>query len=97
LDSKEKALLFRVSAERNYRQDFQSYILPFMGDTELNDVSVDTLEKFRIHLVNERRLALKTARNIIDGSFRAMLRDAGRRIDRNLFKDLPNNWWPPLP
>jgi len=42
-------------------------------------------------------LALKTARKIIDGSFRAMIRDAGRRIERNPFNDFPNNWWPRLP
>jgi len=89
---KKKPPFVRVSLERNYRQDFQRNILPFMGDTELNRVSVDTLERFRIHLVNERRLALKTARNIVDGSLRAMLRVAGRRIDRNPFNDLPNNW-----
>jgi hypothetical protein len=27
----------------------------------------------------------------------AMVRDAGRRIDRNPFNDLPANWWPRLP
>jgi integrase len=39
---------------------------------------------------------MKTARNIIDASLRAMFRDAGRRIERNPFNDLPNNWWPRL-
>ena len=54
-----------------------------MGDMELNSVTIDTLESFRIHLVDERGLALKTARNIIDGSLKAMFRDAGRRAERN--------------
>ena len=67
-----------------------------MGDMELNEMTADTL-RARFHLVNERELALKTARNIIDGSLRAMIRDAGRRVDRNPFNDLPNNWWPRLP
>lgn len=58
---------------------------------------VDVLGSFRIHLVDERRLAVKTARNIIDGSLRAMFRDAGRRVDRNPFKEIPANWWPRLP
>ena len=65
---KKKPPFVRVSLERNYRQDFQSYILPFMGEMELNSVNVDTLESFRVQLVNEWRLALKTVRNIIDGS-----------------------------
>jgi integrase len=26
-----------------------------------------------------------------------MFRDAGRRVDRNPFNDLPANWWPRLP
>ena len=40
---------------------------------------------------------MKTARNVIDASLRAMFRDAVRRIERNPFNDLPNNWWPRLP
>ena len=68
-----------------------------MGDMELNSVTVETLEDFRLHLVQERKLTLKTARNIIDGSLRAMFRDAGRRVGRNPFNDLPANWWRRLP
>ena len=77
----------RKSLERDYRQAFTKNILPFMGNLEINSVSVDTLESFRFHLVEERKLALKTARNIIDGSLRAMFRDAGRRLERNPFID----------
>src|SRR5207245_8038086 len=32
-------------------------------------------------------------RNIIN-SLRAMYRDAGRRVQRNPFRDLPEKWWP---
>ena len=87
----------RRSLERDYKQAFNRNILPFMGDLDLNNVTVDTLENFRMHLVEERRLSVKSARNIIDGSLRAMFRDAGRRIERNPFNDLPTNWWPRLP
>lgn len=65
-----------------------------MGDMELNSVTVETLDDFRLQLVEERKLTLKTARNIFDGSLRAMFRDAGRRVDRNPFNDLQANWWP---
>ena len=68
-----------------------------MGDMELNSLTVETLEDFRLQLVEERKLTLKTARNVIDGCLRAMFRDAGRRVDRNPFNDLPPNWWPRLP
>ena len=86
-----------LSLQRDYQQNFKKNILPFMGDMELNGITIDTLENFRIYLVDERGLALKTAKNIIDGSLKAMLRDAGRRVDRNPFHDLPANWWPRLP
>jgi integrase len=87
----------RRSLERDYKQAFNKNILPFMGNLDLNSVTTDTLEDFRMHLVEERRLSVKSARNIIDGSLRAMFRDAGRRIERNPFNDLPANWWPRLP
>jgi integrase len=93
---KKKPPLVRLSLERDYRQAFR-IVNPFMGEMDLNDVTTDTLENLRLHIVEERKLSLKTARNIIDGSLRAMIRDAGRRIERNPFNDLPANWWPRLP
>jgi integrase len=94
---RKKPPFVRRSLERDYKQAFNRSILPFMGDLDLNSVTTDTLENFRIYLVQERRLTVKTVRNIIDGSLRAMFRDAGRRIERNPFNDLPANWWPRLP
>ena len=94
---KKKPPFVRLSLQRDYQQNFKKDILPFMGDMELNASPSDTLENFRIYLVDERGLALKTAKNIIDGSLKAMLRDAGRRVERNPFHDLPANWWPRLP
>jgi hypothetical protein len=94
---KKKPPFVRLSLQRDYQQNFKKNILPFMGDMDLNAVTADMLESFRIHSFDERDLALKTARNIIDGSLRVMIRDAGRRIERNPFNDLPNNWWPRLP
>jgi hypothetical protein len=91
---KKKPPFVRIGLQRNYKQDFQTYILPFMGDAELNAITIDTLESSRVHLVDESHLALKTARNIIDGSLRALYRDAGRRVQQNPFKD---NWWPRVP
>jgi hypothetical protein len=94
---KKKPPLVRRSLERDYRQHFECYIIPFMGEMELNSVMVDTLENFRLNLIEEHNLSVKTARNVIDGSLRAMFRDAGRRLERNPFDDLPEKWWPRLP
>ena len=94
---RKKPPFVRRSLERDYRQAFKKNILPFMGDLDLNSVTVDTLETFRLHLVEERKLTVKTTRNVIDGSLRAMFRDAGRRVERNPFNDLPASWWPRLP
>src|ERR1700752_1192880 len=93
---KKKPPFVRVSLERDYRQAFDRIINPFMWDMALNDVTTDTLENLRMHIVNERKQTMKTARNVIDASLRAMFRDAGRRIERTPFNDLPNNWWPRL-
>jgi len=94
---KKKPPFIRLSLQRAYEQTFKKNTLPFMAQMELNSITVETLENFRFHLVHERKLSLKTARNIIDGSLRAMIRDCGQRIDRNPFNDLPPNWWPRLP
>jgi integrase len=94
---KKKPPFVRKSLKRDYRQAFNRNILPIMGEMELNSVTIDTLEDFRLYLVEERNLSLKTARNIIDGSLRAMFRDAGQRLERNPFDNLPANWWPRLP
>jgi hypothetical protein len=100
---RKKPPFVRLSLERDYRQNFTKNILPFMGHIELSSISIDVLEDFRIYLVEDRKLALKTTRNIIDGSLRAMIRDAAmpregaRLIDRNPFNDLPANWWPRVP
>jgi Phage integrase, N-terminal SAM-like domain len=93
---KKKPPFVRKSLERYYRQAFNKNVLPFMGDLELNSVTVETLEDFRLHLVEERKLTLKTARNVIDGALRPIFRDAGRRMERNPFNDIPANWWPRL-
>ena len=88
---KKKPPFVRLSLQRDYQQSFKKDILPFLGTMELNSITTDTLENFRMYLVNERKLGLKTAKNIVDGSLKAMLRDAGRRLDRNPFHDLPAN------
>ncbi|HVN63117.1 MAG TPA: tyrosine-type recombinase/integrase, partial [Candidatus Binataceae bacterium] len=65
----------RKSAARDYKGHFRGHILDHLGDTALEDLSLAHLEDLRGAL-RKRGLSEKTIRNIIDGSFRAMVRDA---------------------
>ena len=67
--------LIRKSAVRDYKQHFSGYLLSEFGSTLLANLTVTQLSRFRAKLL-ACGLSVKTARNIIDGSFRAMWRDA---------------------
>ena len=90
----------RKGQARDYRQHFNCYILDFLGDRHLKSIEgragVKALEEFRAHLIRNYRISMKTARNVIDASFRAMIRDAETEglIERNPFGGLPPKWWP---
>jgi hypothetical protein len=53
------------------------------------DNQIDTFENFRIYLTEERKLTIKTARNIIDSTLREMFRDAVRRLSRTRLTSFP--------
>jgi len=86
--------LFRRSLIRSYRQHFTAYILPTFKSVCLAGVGNRNLTDFRVELLR-RALGVKTCRNIIDGSFRALYRDARADIDelkgRDPFLDIQ---WP---
>jgi integrase len=67
----------RASAARDYRSHFRNYILDEFGDVALEDLSLSHLEDLRVTM-RKRGLSEKTIRNTIDGSFRAMVRDAAQ-------------------
>jgi integrase len=83
--------LVRRSLVRDYRQHFTCYILPRFKDVSLGEIKTAALRDFQVELVR-KGLAVKTARNIIDGSFRALYRDARGEIEdlegRDPFIDL---------
>jgi integrase len=81
-----KPPLVRKSRERDYRQAFKRHILPFLGDIAVSQVTPRKLEDFRIHLLEQAKLSLKSVRNIIDAYLRAMMRDA-RNIDHLISED----------
>ena len=83
--------LVRKTLERAYRQHFNRYLLPRFGEVSIGAATLTTraLLDLRTYLLHDiprlkkgaKGLAVKTVRNIIDGSFRAMIRDA-RDIDK---------------
>jgi len=84
--------LVRKSCRRDYLQHFDCYILPYSKDYRFADIGPKELTKFRAGLL-ALGVSLKTARNIIDGGFRAMWRDARSEevTDKNPFSALR---WP---
>jgi len=77
IELREKELedgLVRPSLVRDYKQHFSAYILPEFGALPLNELTIGALIAFRSKLLQAR--SLKTVRNIIDSSFRALWRAA---------------------
>ena len=71
------APLVRVSAARDYRIHFRMHVLDVLGEVALADMSLAHLEDLR-NGMRGRGLSEKTIRNVIDGSLRALVRDAGQ-------------------
>ncbi|MBM4264966.1 MAG: hypothetical protein FJ145_26525 [Deltaproteobacteria bacterium] len=86
----------RKSRARNYRSHFSVHILPFHGDVRLSDYGVTHIRDLRLHLIEEKKISLKSAKNVIGASLKALFRDARAfgKIDKNPFLDLPREWWP---
>jgi integrase len=86
--------LFRRAQVRDYRQHFNAYILPKFKNVRLLAIGTDDLIDFRVELLKRGR-SVKTVRNIIDSSFRALYRDARAEIEdlkgRDPFIDIQ---WP---
>jgi integrase-like protein len=72
--------LYRRALVKDYRIHFSAYILPAFKHIRLAGISTRDLNDFRVELLR-RGFAVKTVRNIIDASFRAMYRDARLEIE----------------
>jgi len=78
--------LVRPAQTRDYRLHLTRYVLPTLvehrgarrrlGDLPITEILPAHLVELQSVLVNTLSLSVKTARNIMDGSFRALLRDA---------------------
>src|ERR1043165_2341566 len=91
LNRREHSPLIRASGLRDFRQHFVRYILPLFANDRLADITVGDLKVLRDTLL--ATVSVKTARNIMDGSFRSLWREAMEEgwYDRNPFMALR---WP---
>lgn len=67
--------MVRESCQRDYKQHFKAYVLPDFAHTRLTSVTTSSLLSFRDKLFTSG-ISVKTVKNIIASSFRAMWRDA---------------------
>ena len=93
---RKKPPFVRPGLHYDYERQFRKYILPKFEEAQLSEITLPVLEAFRSYLNIEAGLSLKSCRNIIDGTFRAMMRDARRYglIEKDVFVDLE---WPRIP
>src|SRR5438132_2375231 len=75
----------RRAQANDYRRHMKGYVLPVLGDMPLEAVTARDILGLRTEL-RQRGLSLKYVKNILAGSFKAMLRDA-RLIDHALAAD----------
>src|SRR5262249_36919274 len=80
----------RASLAQTYQKHWRKHIKPAFGGWPLTAITTAALEDFKVKLTLAepagKALKMKTARDIIDGTFRAMVRDA-RRVDKFLTSD----------
>src|SRR5262249_25085453 len=67
--------LVRRSRIRDHKQIFNRYVLPRFGKVDLSQIKAGDLQKWQAELI-ESGLKVKTVRNVIDSSFRAMYKAA---------------------
>ncbi|HEY7554741.1 MAG TPA: DUF3596 domain-containing protein [Candidatus Binatia bacterium] len=88
----------RPGLHHDYVRQFRRYILPNFESKRLVDVDLMALDVFRASLNQVGGLSLKSCRNIIDGTFRAMMRDArAEKPSLGLTDHFANLRWKRLP
>jgi integrase len=88
----------RPGLHHDYVRQFRRYILPNFETKRLVDVDLTALDVFRASLNQVGSLSLKSCRNIIDGTFRAMMRDArAEKPSLGLIDHFANLKWKRLP
>lgn len=85
----------KKSRARKYKSHFDAHIIPLHGQKLLRSYHVAQIREIKVELVESKGLKLKTVKNVLNASLRALFRDAKAEgiIERNPFDDLPRNWW----
>lgn len=88
--------LAKRSRYRNYKAHFDNHILPAHGDRYMDQYGVTEIRELLSSLVKEKGVTVKTAKNILNASLRAMFRDAvaEKVIESSPFDLLPPKFWP---
>lgn len=88
--------LHKKTRLRIYKSNFEVHILPLHGDCLLSAYGVSEIRAALHDLCTVKGLSVKTAKNVLNGSLRALFRDAHSEglIERNPFSLLPKRWWP---
>jgi len=89
----------RTGQARDYRRHFDGYILPTLGDVSLAELRAKDVRALQAELLARNNvrtgkpLSVKTVKNVIGGSLRAMLRQAAadELVTRDVFAGLT---WP---
>lgn len=86
----------RKSRERDYRQHYERYLKSWFGPRALSSIGIADLTAFRS---STEGLKVKTVKNVLGGTLRALLRDAVNQdlITESPFDRLPARWWPETP
>ena len=91
-----KPPLVRSSLERSYNQHWNTYLKSRLGSRIFTTLTVVDIKELRPTLLS-LGIELKTVKNIMAGTLRAMCRDTqvDGVIKRSPFEDLPRKgWWP---
>jgi integrase len=88
--------LVKKSRSRKYISHFNAHIIGIHGERYLHLYDVEQIREIRAELIHNRKLSIKTAKNVINATLRAFFRDATAQklIEKSPFDELPKNWWP---
>jgi integrase len=92
----QQAAVVRKAQARDYRRHLTGYVLPILGRMLLSDLKASDVRGLQIELLS-RGLSVKYVKNIISGSFRAMIRQAkvDDLVTRDIFAGLKWPKWKP--
>src|SRR5689334_22119841 len=77
IKQKQKDVTLRKSLVTSYKQHFECYVLSEWRHKVIGTIYLENLSTFRTRLL-ANGISLKTARNVLDGSFRAIDRKSTR-------------------